>query len=77
MNMTYARRVLGQTKQEERLQTDIDKIEIDFSETNEDELKELRNELSNLLWGKMEGTTVRSRTRWTEEGEKPGVYFSH
>ena len=63
-------------KREKEIEETLVKLHhLNCSDNSETEL--LQNELKEIREKMLEGTLVRSRTRWIHEGEKPTRYFCH
>jgi len=64
--------------QEEKLRRDIDKLEKELHNQDEITIQEysrLKNEFENYYDEKVQGAILRSRARWTMQGEKNTKYF--
>ena len=62
-------------EKEERLLTEINRIEENVTDSNVAELEDLKAQLQEIRNKKVEGIAIRSRVRWLQEGEKPTRYF--
>ena len=55
--------------------SEIKVLEINDPESNYDLIKTKQDELKVIREKKLQGTLIRSRARWVEQGEKPTKYF--
>ena len=59
----------------ESLLSEIKVLETINPEANYDLIKSKQDELKVIREKKLQGTLIRSRARWVEQGEKPSKYF--
>lgn len=62
-------------KNEQEIIRKIKSIEENLTESQQDELDQLKSDLEKLRHEKMKGYVIRSRAQWIEEGEKPTKFF--
>ena len=58
-----------------QLETDIASLDKSDPVNNFELIKEKQGELNSIREKRLEGTMIRARARWIEEGEKPSNYF--